>query len=234
MFSSFGPRGVTSFGVVPHVRRTEAARRPSHSGKRVNPPIKTAAFTNHELGISERVGPSYILVTVGVAISAGICSKLFVRTGTRPIMVAGALFAAGGVYWLSRIPVNGSYLTDLLPGLMITVDRTRRSVRERTRRDAESFSFALINASFQLGAALGLAIFSAVAISRTAHLLAVHSAPLEALASGFHLALLVSNVFLVAAAVIALRATNTRGEPIPSAEPEFESEMNPVPIVEVG
>ena len=74
--------------------------------------------------------------------------------------------------------------------------------------DKAGLAAALINASFQLGAALGLAIFSAVATSRTTHLLAAHSAPLEALTSGFHLALLVSSVFLAAAAVIALRATN--------------------------
>ena len=188
-----------------------------------------------------RAGVSYIPVTVGVAISAGVCSKLFVRTGTRPIMVAGALLAAGGVYWLSRIPVNGSYLSDLLPGLMFmsiglgaVFVGVQTAANAGVPADKAGLAAALINASFQLGAALGLAIFSAVATSRTTHLLAAHSAPLEALTSGFHLALLVSSVFLVAAAVIALRATNTRGEPIPSVEPEFESELNPVPIVEVG
>ena len=62
-----------------------------------------------------RAGASYLPVTVGVAVSAGVCSKLFVRTGTRPIMVAGALLAAAGVYWLSRIPVDGSYLANVLP-----------------------------------------------------------------------------------------------------------------------
>src|SRR6202043_2712837 len=66
-----------------------------------------------------KAGAAYIPVAAGVAISATVCSLLFVRTGTRPIMVGGALLAAGGVYWLSRIPVHGSYLTDLLPGLMV-------------------------------------------------------------------------------------------------------------------
>jgi hypothetical protein len=69
-------------------------------------------------------------------------------------------------------------------------------VRRHHCRDA-----ALINASFQLGAALGLALF-------------------------------VSSLFLVAAALIALRATNTRGEPVSNVEPEFVLEMDPVPAIE--
>jgi predicted MFS family arabinose efflux permease len=186
-----------------------------------------------------RAGVSYIPVTVGVAISAGVCSKLFVRTGTRPIMVAGALLAAGGVYWLSRIPVHGSYLTDLLPGLMImsiglgaVFVGVQTAANAGVPPDKVGLAAALINASIQLGAALGLAIFSAVATSRTNHLLASHIALPEALTSGFHLALLVSSLFLVAAALIALRATNTRGEPVSPVEPEFVAELNPVPAIE--
>ena len=72
---------------------------------------------------------------------------------------------------------------------------------------------ALINASLQVGAALGLAIFSAVATSRTRDLLAAHATPAAALSSGFHRALLAACIFLAAAALIALRAANTRGEP---------------------
>ena len=186
-----------------------------------------------------RAGLSYIPVTVGVAISAGVCSKLFARTGTRPIMVAGALLAAGGVYWLSRIPVHGSYVTDLLPGLLImsiglgaVFVGVQTAANAGVPPDKAGLAAALINASFQLGAALGLAIFSAVATSRTNHLLAVHSAIPVALTSGFHLALLVSSLFLVAAALIALRATNTRGEPVSSVEPELGLDMDPVPAIE--
>jgi EmrB/QacA subfamily drug resistance transporter len=187
-----------------------------------------------------RAGAAYIPVTVGVAISAGVCSKLFVLTGTRPIMVAGALLAAGGVYWLSRIPVHGSYLTDLLPGLMImsvglgaVFVGVQTAANAGVPPDKAGLAAALINASFQLGAALGLAIFSAVATSRTNHLLAGHTSLPAALTSGFHLALLVSSIFLVAAALIALRATNTRGEPISSVEPEIALEEDPAPALEV-
>jgi hypothetical protein len=72
---------------------------------------------------------------------------------------------------------------------------------------------AMLNASTQVGQALGLAILSAVATARTNSLLAAHTAPDVAATAGFHRALLAGSIFLVATALIALRAANTRGEP---------------------
>jgi hypothetical protein len=63
-----------------------------------------------------------------------------------------------------------------------------------------------------------LAVFSAIATSRTNALVARHVALPDALTSGFHRALLACSIFLVGAAAIALRATNTKGEPIPAPE----------------
>jgi EmrB/QacA subfamily drug resistance transporter len=202
-------------------------------------------YMQNVLGFSAtKAGAAYIPVALGVAISAGVCSILFVRIGTRPIMVGGALLAAGGVYWLSRIPVHGSYLTDLLPGLMImsvglgaVFVSVQTAANAGVPPDKAGLAAALINASFQLGAALGLAIFSAIATSRTNHLLARHIAQPDALTSGFHRALLASSIFLAAAAVIALRATNTKGEPMPDIEvdePTIAAGAVPLPAPEIA
>jgi MFS family permease len=85
----------------------------------------------------------------------------------------------------------------------------------------------LLNASQQLGTALGLAIFSAIATARTSALLAAHTPRDTALTAGFHRALLACAVFLLAAAVIALRATNSRGEPVihPSGTPAAREQV---------
>jgi hypothetical protein len=72
---------------------------------------------------------------------------------------------------------------------------------------------ALLNTCQQLGGALGLAVFSVIATSRTADLLGSGTPPPEALTSGFQRALLWSSITLVAAAVLALRSTNARGAP---------------------
>ena len=66
-----------------------------------------------------QTGAAYLPLTFAVGIAAGISSQLLSRIGTRPVIVAGALIAAGGLYWLSRIPVHGSYVGDLLPGMLV-------------------------------------------------------------------------------------------------------------------
>jgi hypothetical protein len=78
----------------------------------------------------------------------------------------------------------------------------------------------MINASTFLGGALGVAIFSAIAASRSRELLADHATQAEALTSGFQRALLAAAIFLAAAAVIALRSPNTRGEQEQAVSPE--------------
>jgi EmrB/QacA subfamily drug resistance transporter len=166
-----------------------------------------------------QAGAAYLPLTLGVGIAAGISSQLLVRTGTRPVIIAGSLIAAGGVYWLSRIPVDGTYLSDLLPGLLITslglgamFVAVTTAANAGVPADKAGLAAALLNSSQQVGAALGLAIFTAIATSRTSDLLASHAPTAEALTSGFQRALLASSLFLAAAAVVGLRTTNTRGE----------------------
>lgn len=78
--------------------------------------------------------------------------------------------------------------------------------------DKAGLAASLLNASQQVGGALGLAIFTAVATSRTDHLLSAHEPVANALTSGFQRALLIGSLLILVAAVIGLRATNTRGE----------------------
>jgi EmrB/QacA subfamily drug resistance transporter len=179
-------------------------------------------YMQNVLGFSRiQAGAAYIPTTLGVAISSGISAQLFARTGTRPIIVAGALLGAGGVLWLFRIPVHGSYLTDLLPGLLImsaglgaVFVGVTTAAQAGVPPDKAGLAAALINTSTWLGAALGIAIFSAISTSRAHHLLAGHATAHTALTSGFQRALLACSIAMLAAAVLALRATNTRGEPV--------------------
>jgi EmrB/QacA subfamily drug resistance transporter len=167
-----------------------------------------------------RTGLAYLPVTAGVGVSAGLTPRLIGRVGIRPVFVAGTLVAGGGVYWLSQVPIHGSYLTDLLPGLVImSVGLGAEFVAAATAANAgvppqlAGLAAALFNASQWIGGALGLAIFSAIATARTAHLLASGATPAAALDGGFHQALIAAAVFLLAAALVALRTTSSRGEP---------------------
>jgi EmrB/QacA subfamily drug resistance transporter len=177
-------------------------------------------YMQNVLGYSPiQAGAAYLPVTAGMAIAAGLSSQLFTRIGTRPVIVAGALIAAAAMSWLSRVPVHGSYLPDLLPGLVIVsiglgavFVGVTTAANAGVPADRSGLAAGLLNTSQQLGAALGLAIFSAIATARTNDLLATRTPQLEALTSGFHRALLACSAFALAAAMIALRAGNTRGE----------------------
>jgi EmrB/QacA subfamily drug resistance transporter len=177
-------------------------------------------YMQNVLGCSPlETGASYLPLTVGVGISAGISTQLIGRIGTRPVIVAGAVITAGGLYYLSRISVDGSYVVDLFPGLMIVsfgiggvFVATTTAANAGVPPDKAGLAAALVNAAQQIGGALGLAIFSAIATSRTNHMLAKgHPVP-DALTSGFQRALVAASIFLLAAAVVALRTRNSRGE----------------------
>jgi EmrB/QacA subfamily drug resistance transporter len=166
-----------------------------------------------------QAGLAYLPLCFAIAVSAGIASQLLARVGTRAVIVAGAVVAAGGLYWLSRISVHASYASDLLPGMLVlslgfgpVFVGVTTAANAGVPADKAGLAAALLNASQQLGGALGLAIFTAVATSRTAHLLATHAVPAHALTAGFSRALALGSAFILAAAVIGLRATNTRGE----------------------
>jgi EmrB/QacA subfamily drug resistance transporter len=189
-------------------------------------------YMQNVLGFSQlQAGTAYLPATAGVAISSGIASQLFARVGTRPIIVAGALISAGAVYWLSRIPVDGSYLVDLLPGLLVmsfglgfVFVGVNTAANAGVPADKAGLAAALVNTSTWLGGALGLAIFSVIATTRTDHLLGANASQSDALTSGFRYALVACSLFLVAAALIALRATNTRGEPAaPETAPALDA-----------
>jgi EmrB/QacA subfamily drug resistance transporter len=176
-----------------------------------------------------QTGLAYLPLCFGVGIAAGVSSNLITRIGTRPVIVTGALIA-GGLFYLSRIPpVHGTYLSDLLPGMLImSLGLGAVFVGVTTAANAgvpankAGLAAALLNASQQLGGALGLAILTALATAHTASLLAAHASPAQALTSGFQRALLAGGIFLLAAAVIALRTANTRQDahqPLPDVLP---------------
>jgi EmrB/QacA subfamily drug resistance transporter len=138
-----------------------------------------------------RGGSAYLPVTAGIAVAAGISAKLFARTGTRPVTVAGSLIAAAGIYYLSRIPVHGSYPASLLPGLVImavglgaVLVAVTTAANAGVAPDQAGLAAGLLATSQQLGTALGLAIFSAIATARTSALLAARAPPAAALTGG--------------------------------------------------
>jgi EmrB/QacA subfamily drug resistance transporter len=177
-------------------------------------------YMQNVLGFSPiRTGAAYLPLCLCVGIGAGVTSALMARTGTRPLIVAGSLIGAGGVYWLSRIPVHGTFLGDLLPGMLVMAFglgmvfvAVTTAANAGVPAEQAGLAAALLNAGQQVGGALGLAVFSAVATSRTNHELASGAHLPDALTSGFQRALLAGSIALVVAALFALRTSNAHGE----------------------
>jgi EmrB/QacA subfamily drug resistance transporter len=177
-----------------------------------------------------QTGIAYLPLTGGVIIAAGISSQLFARIGTKPVIVAGTLVAAGGLYWLSLIPVDGSYVSDILPGLVVAalglgavfVGATT-AANAGVGEDRAGLAAGLLNTGQQLGAALGLAILSALATAHTNSLLhAGHDTVAQAATHGYQRALLAGAGLVLAASVVALLAPNTRETAAVEEEPALD------------
>ena len=187
----------------------------------------TTLFMQVVLHFSQiQTGFAYLPIAIGVAVGAAISSQLFPRFGTRPLIVAGAVLVSATLLWISRITVHSRYVPDLLvPFLIFAVGVGFVFVGVQTAATAgvpsttAGLAAALVTASLQLGGALGLAVFSAIATSRTDHLLQAHVSPPVALTAGFRHGLVGAAVFVLAAAVLATRAANTHGEPSSTAAP---------------
>ncbi|QIS02691.1 DHA2 family efflux MFS transporter permease subunit [Nocardia brasiliensis] len=169
-----------------------------------------------------KTGLVYLPVTFGIGIGAGLSTKLIPLVGTRPLIVGGSVVAAIGVFLLSGLPVDGDYVRDLLPGMMVmsiglgfVMVSVTNAANAGVPADKAGLAASLLNSSQQLGGALGLAVLTTVATSHTADLMSAGSAPPDAMASGFSRALLASSIAILVAAVIGLRTYNTRSNDAP-------------------
>ena len=157
-----------------------------------------------------KAGLAQLPLAALLVVVAGAAGPMAERIGIKPILLAGLALLTGGLLWLSRMAVDGSYLTDVLgptlligAGLGLTfVPLTIASV---TGVDDDGYGLAsgLINTSQQIGGALGLAVLTALANASTARTTATG---LAAVNHGYQTALLVAAgialVALVTAAVV--------------------------------
>jgi hypothetical protein len=144
------------------------------------------------------------------------------------VILLGAAIAAGGLYWLSRIPLDGSYLTDLLPGLLVisfglggVFTGVTTAANAGVEENQAGLAAGLLNTGQQIGTALGLAILSALATAHTNSLLHGGETLAQASTAGYGRALAAGAFLVGAAGVIALLTRNTRQtEATPAVEEE--------------
>jgi len=164
-----------------------------------------------------QTGIAYLPLTGGFIIAASISSQLFARVGTKPVVVLGTVIAAAGLYRLSRIPVDGSFVPDILPGLLTVsigmggvFTGLTTAANAGVDQNKAGLAAGLLNTGQQLGTALGLAVLSALATARTSSLLhAGHDGLAQASTAGYQRALLVGACIVLAASVVAFLTPNS-------------------------
>ena len=162
------------------------------------------------------------------AFSLGLSAKLVMRFGFRAPLATGLLFAAAGLVLFARAPVDGSFVIDVLPAMIllaIGAGLAFNPVLLAAMSDVEpsesGLASGVVNTSFMMGGALGLAILASLAASRTDTLSASGESALASLNGGYHLAFLVGAAFALVAAAIG--ATFLRTNPVVAQnEPELE------------
>jgi EmrB/QacA subfamily drug resistance transporter len=155
-------------------------------------------YMQQVLGYSPiHAGLSYLPLALTIIVAAGLGGQMVTRLGFKPILAAGMLAIALGLFWFSRVSVDGGFLSDILgPSLLAAVGlgfgfvtTTIAAVSGVNERE-QGLASGLINTSQQIGGALGLAVLSTIATTHTHNALASGSSLPHALTDGFHTAFL--------------------------------------------
>jgi EmrB/QacA subfamily drug resistance transporter len=129
------------------------------------------------------------------AFSVGLSAKLVMRFGLKQPLVAGLLAAALGLALFARMPVEGHFVTDVLPGMLligfgagVAFNPLLLAAMGDVEPEESGLASGVVNTAFMMGGALGLAILASGAAGRTQQMLLAGSPELVAINSGYHLA----------------------------------------------
>jgi EmrB/QacA subfamily drug resistance transporter len=171
------------------------------------------------------------------ALSIGLSARLVMRFGIRLPLATGLGFAAIGLLLFARAPVDGTFVVDVLPAMILLglgAGMAFNPVLLAAMSDVEPTEAGLasgfVNTSFMMGGALGLAVLASLAASRSHTLLAAGESEAAALTGGYHVAFFVGALFAIAAAAIGGLLLRQGAYTAQQAEHEHE----PQPAVEAA
>jgi EmrB/QacA subfamily drug resistance transporter len=172
----------------------------------------SALYLQRVLGYSAlQVGLAFLPGTILWGASSLLVSdKLVLRFGVKIPLLAGLAFYLAALLLFARAPVGGNYFVDVLPGMLvlglgggITFNPILLAAMSGVEPSEAGLASGVVNTSFLMGGAVGLAILASLAASRTGSLEKSGHGAVSALNGGYHLAFLVGAVFALAAAVVA-------------------------------
>jgi EmrB/QacA subfamily drug resistance transporter len=172
----------------------------------------SALYLQQVLGYSPlEVGLAFLPGTlIWGAASLLLSDKLVMRFGIKPPLIGGLLLYVVVLLFFARAPVDGNYFMDVLPGMLllgigggITFNPILLAAMSSVKPEDSGLASGVVNTSFMMGGALGLAILASAAASRTDSLTASGDSHLVALNGGYHLAFMIGAAFGVVAIIVA-------------------------------
>ena len=197
-------------------------------------------YLQQVLGYSAlRSGLAFLPLAAGVVAIAPAAARLVSRFGPAPTLIAGPLVFAGGLVYLSRLPVHGAYLSDILPGLaMVAVGAGLgfvsiiNAATGGVPRSNAGVAAGLVNTMQRVGSAVGLAVLTAVATART-RALAAPGHQVIAVVGGYDRAFAIAAGFAAAASLLSLATAGTRRR-ISAASPDSQAPAARVPVADAA
>jgi EmrB/QacA subfamily drug resistance transporter len=153
------------------------------------------------------------------ALSLGLSARLVMRFGIKKTLTTGLTLVAVGLALFARAPVDAAFVVDVLPsmivlgiGIGLAMNPLLLAAMADVKPEQSGLASGVVNTSFMMGGALGLAVLASVAAAR-----AGDSGTVASLVDGYHAAFVVGTLFAVAAAVVAavfLREPELQGEAV--------------------
>ena len=158
-----------------------------------------------------KTGLSYLPLALTIIFTAALGSQLVTKFGYKPVLAVGLLLIVAGLLWFSQISVGGGFTSDILgpsllaaAGLGFSFVTTTIAAVSGVEEHEAGLASGLINTSQQVGGALGLAILSSIATSRSEDLVGSGTGLPEALTEGFQAAFLGGAAFAALGFVLTL------------------------------
>jgi EmrB/QacA subfamily drug resistance transporter len=182
----------------------------------------SALYLQLVLGYSPlKVGLAFLPTNLVMGtLSLGFSAKIVMRYGIKRPLALGLSLAACALLLFARAPVDGHFVVDLLPGMLllglgagIAFNPVLLAAMSDVQPQEAGLASGVVNTAFMMGGALGLAVLASIAASRTSSLTASGHGQLAALTGGYHLSFLVGALFALSAAAIGVALFRTSVAP---------------------
>jgi EmrB/QacA subfamily drug resistance transporter len=180
-----------------------------------------------------QIGLAFLPVTITMgALSLRYSERLIMRFGARTTLLPGLTLVVAGLVLFARVPVNGGYIKDVLPTMILLGTGVGScfpalmtiAMSGATRSDA-GLASGLVNTTAQVGGALGLAVLATVSTSHSSHLIKTGTSTAAALTAGYHLAFWIAAALVLAAGVVAVSVIQPEAKVKPGEELEAGGQL---------